>query len=448
MEIVVGTPVGTLAVGATMRGTVSGARAELTNDQQSGEQIYFKYFAGFGNPDGGNGAVGVGTTVFVPGEIVEVDSVGAGGTGLFQIKSTSNAVSGQKDILLEIAGLSTTPKVGDALGFTTVGAGYSDFTTYIIRTVTNYNSGTGRATLNIAPGKGSAPASFDGQAFTMRTNFSKVRLTGHDFLLIGTGNTALTNYPNVNENTASQGNETNVKNSGKIFFVSTDQGGNFRVGEFFSVNQLTGAATLDASAFNLAGLTELRLGAIGGQVGEAVNEFSSDETLGGDSNTACPTEKATRGFLTRGKMDNTSGILVPPRGPQSGRPTGVDLLEGGLRYDTDSDGFEYYNGSTWLPVGSYQNVDATSNITASNKQQIFCNTSGGAFTVTLPAAPVKGDSIRIFDVANTFDTQNLTVARNGNPIMGDAANLTVSTEGAAFELVFYDGTRGWRIITV
>ena len=74
-------------------------------------------------------------------------------------------VSGQKDILFEIAGLSTTPKVGDALGFTTVGLGYSDFTTYIIRTVTNYDSGTGRATINIAPGKGAAPASFDGQAF-------------------------------------------------------------------------------------------------------------------------------------------------------------------------------------------------------------------------------------------------------------------------------------------
>lgn len=448
MSTVVGTYAGTLAVGATMRGTVSGARATLTNDQSASDAVYFKYFAGFGNPTGANGAVGVGTTVFTPGEYVELDSVGAGATGYFRIATAANAVSGQKDILLEITGLSTTPLVGDALGFTTVGLAHSDFNTYIIRTVTNYNSATGRATINIAPGKGSAPASLDGQEFLMRTKFSKVRLTGHDFLLVGTGNTIQTNYPDVNENNASQGNETNTVNSGKIFYVSTDQGGNFRVGEFFSVNQLTGAATLDASAFNLSGLTELRLGAIGGQIGEAVNEFSSDETMGGDSNTACPTEKAVRGFLTRGKMDATSGILVPPRGAKSGRPTGGNLIEGGLRYDTDSDGFEYYNGSTWLPVGAFQNVDATSNVTASNKQQIFCNTSGGAFTVTLPASPVKGDSIRIFDVANTFDTNNLTIARNGNPIMGDAANMTIDTEGAAFEMVFYDGTRGWRIITI
>jgi hypothetical protein len=449
LELVVGQVAGTLSVGATMRGTVSGARAVLTNDQQSGEQIYFKYDSGFGNPDGANGAVGVGTTVFVPGEYVETDSVGAGATGRFQIKSSSNAVSGQKDILFEITGLSTTPQVGDALGFTTVGMGYSDTTTYIIRTVTNYDSATGRATINIAPGKGSAPASFDDQEFLMRTDFSKVRLTGHDFLLIGTGNTALTNYPNVNENSASQGNETNVERSGKIFFVSTDQGGNFRVGDFFSVNQLTGAATLDASAFNLSGLTELRLGAIGGQVGEAINEFSSDETMAGDSNTAAPTEKAVRGFLTRGKMDSTSGILVPPRGAQASRPTGVDLIEGGLRYDTDANGFEFYNGGAWLPLGAYANIDVSGNgTTLANRQQAFCDTSGGAFTVTLPASPVKGDSVRIFDVADTFDSNNLTIDRNGNPIMGDAANMVVSTEGAAFELVFYDGTQGWRIITI
>ena len=283
----------------------------------------------------------------------------------------------------------------------------------------------------------------------MRSKFSKIRLTGHDFLLIGTGNTTNTSYPNVNENNASQGNETNIRNTGKIFFVSTDQGGNFRVGEYFSVNQLTGAATLDASAFNLSGLTELRLGAIGGQIGEAINEFSSDEAMSGDSNLAVPTEKATRGFLTRGKMDATSGIMVPPRGSQAGRPTGAALLEGGLRYDTDANGFEFYNGTGWLPLGSYANVNVTGNgTTLKNKEQAFCNTTSGGFTVTLPASPVQGDTVRFFDVADTFDSNALTIGRNGNPIMGDAADLTVTTEGAAFELVFYDGVQGWRIITI
>ena len=309
--------------------------------------------------------------------------------------------------------------------------------------------GDGRATINIAPGKANSPTiGMDDQRVAMRSKFSKIRLTGHDFLLIGTGNTTTTNYPNVDENSAAQGQETNIVAPGRIYFVSTDQGGNFRVGEYFSVNQLTGAATLDASAFNLSGLTELKLGAIGGQIGESISEFSSDETMGGDSNAACPTEKAVRGFLTRARMDATSGIIVPPRGPQSNRPTGGDLFEGGLRYDTDANGLEFYNGSDWLPLGAYANVTSTSGVTLANKQQCFANTSGGSFTVTLPAAPNKGDTIRFFDVAKTFDSNNLTIGRNGKPIMGDSSDMTVNTEGAAFDLVFYDNSSGWRVFTV
>ena len=148
-------------------------------------------------------------------------------------------------------------------------------------------------------------------------------------------------------------------------------------------------------------------------------------------------------------MVGSSGSLVPPRGSQSGRPSGVDLLEGGLRYDTDANGMEFYNGTGWLPLGAYANVAITANgTTLKNREQAFCNTTGGAFTVTLPGSPVQGDTVRIFDVGDTFDTSPLTIARNGNPIMGDAADMTVNTEGAAFEMVFYDGVQGWRIITI
>ena len=61
-------------------------------------------------------------------------------------------------------------------------------------------------------------------------------------------------------------------------------------------------------------------------------------------------------------------------------------------------------------------------------------------------APERNNCHNIFIL--TFDSNSLTIGRNGNPIMGDAADLTVNTEGAAFELVFYDGTQGWRIITI
>ncbi len=100
-------------------------------------------------------------------------------------------------------------------------------------------------------------------------------------------------------------------------------------------------------------------------------------------------------------------------------------------------------------AGGFINVDVSaSTYTASASQTLWCNTTSNAITVTLPSSPAKGDTIRIIDVANTFDTNALTVARNGQPIMSAADNLTVSTEGAAFDLIYYDATRGWRIFTI
>jgi predicted regulator of Ras-like GTPase activity (Roadblock/LC7/MglB family) len=75
----------------------------------------------------------------------------------------------------------------------------------------------------------------------------------------------------------------------------------------------------------------------------------------------------------------------------------------------------------------------------------FCNTTGGAFTVTLPTAASIGDFISFIDYAGTFDTNNLTIGRNGHNIQGTAADLTVATERAGFTLVYVDATQGWLL---
>ena len=75
----------------------------------------------------------------------------------------------------------------------------------------------------------------------------------------------------------------------------------------------------------------------------------------------------------------------------------------------------------------------------------FCNTTSAAFTVTLPTAATIGDFISFIDYAGTFDTNNLTIARNGHNIQGAAADLTVATERAGFTLVYVDATQGWLL---
>ena len=95
-------------------------------------------------------------------------------------------------------------------------------------------------------------------------------------------------------------------------------------------------------------------------------------------------------------------------------------------------------GTSWVAV-------KTSNYTASAGEGVFANTTGGSFTVTLPASPSIGDEVSIKDYAGTFDSNALTIGRNSQPIEGVAADLTVSVERAGLTLAYSDGTQGWLL---
>ena len=87
----------------------------------------------------------------------------------------------------------------------------------------------------------------------------------------------------------------------------------------------------------------------------------------------------------------------------------------------------------------------TTGFTAVTGTGYFCDTTGGAFTVTLPLSPSAGDVVGVSDYAKTFDTDNLTLGRNGSNIGGGAVNSVISTEGIAVTLVYVDGTKGWIV---
>ena len=88
----------------------------------------------------------------------------------------------------------------------------------------------------------------------------------------------------------------------------------------------------------------------------------------------------------------------------------------------------------------------TSAFNAAASKGYFVDTSSSAITATLPASPSAGDTIRFIDLSATFDTNNLTVARNGKKLQGDTSDMTVATERAGFALVFSGDTQGWLLM--
>jgi hypothetical protein len=290
----------------------------------------------------------------------------------------------------------------------------------------------------------------NGEVANVTTKFSNVRLTGHDFLSIGTGGIVDTNYPGEPLQAADQADEVIEEDGGRVYFVSTDQDGDFRVGDLFRIQQATGIATLNADAFDLSGLSELQLGSIGAQLGATINEFSLDETLSGNSNTAVPTEFAIVGYTQRDQMG--TGHLVPPTGTTGERPTGGDLKTGGVRFNSSLVTWEGYNGTQWTGLGggnpwSTITSDGSTAVAVAANDRVFVNTTAGPITITLPASPQTGDQVSILDLASTFDTNNCTLNRNGNKIMGLTENLVLNVEDEAIQLVYTGATYGWKLTT-
>jgi hypothetical protein len=105
------------------------------------------------------------------------------------------------------------------------------------------------------------------------------------------------------------------------------------------------------------------------------------------------------------------------------------------------------NGTTWTSAvpapGGIEYEVKTANYTAADKEGILADTSGGAFTVTLPATPATGAQVIVADPTGDWDTNNLTIDRNGKTISGVAQDLVCDISGASVQLV-YDGTT-WAV---
>lgn len=232
---------------------------------------------------------------------------------------------------------------------------------------------------------------------------------------------------------------------GQLFAI-TD---NLSSGTIFSVGDITGLPILDIDATGVLSLARygsgtrayqtLELMPSGTGAGQTFPLKFYELTANGSNFVALksPDNIASNVTWTLPSVVGTSGYSLTSDG------TGNLLWASG-----SSGGSTYTAGSGLLLTGTTFHVSGinwakkTSNYTALNSEKILADTSGGTWTLTLPATPTTGNFVEIMDGAN-FATTNLTVARNGSTIEGLTDDVLLDIKDCIYTFV-YDGAT-WEI---
>ena len=112
------------------------------------------------------------------------------------------------------------------------------------------------------------------------------------------------------------------------------------------------------------------------------------------------------------------------------------------------------SGTTWtIDTGAvtqskmgFTVVTRTTTANAAVNEYILADTSSAAWTLTFPASANAGDKIFVVDLKNTFDTNNLTIARNGLNIENQSTDLVCDMKGFIAMFYYVDATIGWKRI--
>ncbi len=315
----------------------------------------------------------------------------------------------------------------------------------------------GTADPDIRAQEGCAPSDINDD---IRFMMAKERNTWQDADYFDWGDTATT----ASANTFAVPGDVTSRYIARRRFKATDSGTVYGtiVSSSFVAGNTTMTVVLDSGSFS-GTLSSVALGTQAPTNLSAPANFQKQEyaTTAGTSTayTAAFTPKnvaLTNGVNVRIKLDQTCGSTptlavdgLTAKGivkPGNGAVSAGDLLINSvldLTYDSTLDKWVMHGapaaGVTWSAISA----DPAPAVSGTG---YLCDTSGGAFTLTLPAAPGVGAVVYFADAAGTFNTNNLTIGRNSLKIMGLASDMTVNTQYAAAGLVYQGATNGWRLV--
>jgi hypothetical protein len=302
---------------------------------------------------------------------------------------------------------------------------------------------------------------------TLTIRISLTRVTSHDLLEIGTGSYADTNYPNEiygpAVNALDPDSETQERSVGRVFYVTTDQFGNFSVGPYFRVDQGTGSVTFAAS------IALSNLDGIGFKRGVPVSEFSTDSSFSDNATDTVPTENATRGYVERRLGISHTGAVLPLGTLIPAFTGGYMALDGQLAMKSDMDLGNFKIRNVADPVNPTDALNLRSltlnnlvDFQSTNPRSGDLLTFTGAGTFAQNSTVIGDISLNIDSTANTVDAQinpgvitntdiNAAAAIDQSKLVltsaGTRANATGITQAekgvSSFDSAQFDVTDGW-----
>ena len=134
----------------------------------------------------------------------------------------------------------------------------------------------------------------------------------------------------------------------------------------------------------------------------------------------------------------------PPTGTNIQTKTTSGNVSGALVSSVDIGQSTSTTGGVNLRINPIEVTGGTTEPGAANSLYIFTATGAASIsTLTLPASPTAGDSIKISNIGGLANV----IGANGNKIMGVAGDMTINTPTAAFEIIWSNiAAQGWIII--
>ena len=392
--------------GEQIVGANSGATAYVVNVQAEPKRMYIVGKSG----------------TFSSNEVVTGQTSGTTAT------LVAGTVEGNQTGRILVSTFTTIPTAGDALQFST-----TDGNAFQIQSVSTVTANSVVYRVLVFSTSRATPVA-DGVALQVRKEFSLIRLTGHDFLQVGTGGTDTTNWPNNPTQAASQADQVivNATDPGRVYYTATDDLGNFYVGDQFQVDQATGNVTLDASAFDLAGLQSLRLGSVGGLIGASVDEFSTDANLTQNSNTKVPTQAAVKGYVDTVNLTTPTGGTFGVVGiitANSAVFSGNVSVGGALTYEdvTNVDSIGIVTARDGIKIGPTAGVGGTF---TSNGSYI---TAGIVTASTLSCNTVTASNFGTVNATRLFTNEVIEkVSIDGSTALNGTENLDLANNAVYF----------------